>query len=45
MRDGVFDEVPVSLRPLSDASTAHSEMEAGRAPGPVVLVPNLELAA
>jgi NADPH:quinone reductase-like Zn-dependent oxidoreductase len=45
MRDGVFDEVPVSLRPLSDAASAHSEMESGRSRGPVVLVPNLQLAA
>jgi hypothetical protein len=39
MREGAFDGLPVTTRPLSDAARVHSEIEGGLLFGPVVLLP------
>lgn len=38
-REGAFHGVPVSTGPLADAARVHSDIEAGRITGPVVLLP------
>lgn len=46
MRDGAFSSMEVARLPLSEASRVHSDVEAGRTTGPVVLLPGMgELAA
>jgi NADPH:quinone reductase-like Zn-dependent oxidoreductase len=39
MRDGAFDALAVETLPLSDAARVHSDIEARRTAGPVVLLP------